>query len=83
MTGPTPSVGRAMVRYEQQQAATVASLRDSQKVQEKHKNRPNLTKNAMDRNNKNQKVNGRNGRQRRNDLQHAKLSSRANNNRKC
>lgn len=72
-----------MVRYEEQKASALVSIRDSQKIEEKHKNRPTLTKNAMDRNNRNQKVNGRNGKPRRNDLQHAKLSSRANNNRKC
>ncbi len=73
-----------MVQIQQPQStAVVLAVRTNEKDQENRKQRPSYGKAAMDRSNKTKMVNGRNARQRRNDLQSAKLSSRANNNRKC
>lgn len=47
------------------------------------KNARQLCRNAMERNNKVREVNNKGGRQKRNDMTHCKVISRANNNRKC
>lgn len=47
------------------------------------KNGRQMCRNAMERNNKVREVNNKGGRQKRNDMTHFKVISRANNNRKC
>lgn len=47
------------------------------------KNARQMCRNAMERNNKVREVNNKGGRQKRNDMTHCKVISRANNNRKC
>lgn len=65
-----------------QQVKQVIALKHSQKAHEK-KSRQQMCRNAMDRGNKVREVNGKGGRQKRSDMTHCKIISRANNNRKC
>lgn len=65
-----------------QQVKQVVALKQSQKVHEK-KNRQQMCRNAIERNNKVREVNCKGGRQKRSDMTHCKVISRANNNRKC
>lgn len=65
-----------------QQVKQVIALKHSQKAHEK-KNRQQMCRNAMERGNKVREVNSKGGRQKRSDMTHCKVISRANNNRKC
>lgn len=65
-----------------QQVKQVVALKHSQKVNEK-RNRQQMCRNAIERNNKVREVNCKGGRQKRSDMTHCKVISRANNNRKC
>lgn len=64
-----------------QQVKQVA-LKHSQKAHEK-KSRQQMCRNAIERGNKVREVNSKGGRQKRSDMTHCKVISRANNNRKC
>jgi hypothetical protein len=70
-------------QYQQQQANALVLVRSAQKTQDQRKQRSSLGRSALERSNKTRQVDGRNGRKKRADLQSAKVSSRANNNRKC
>lgn len=65
-----------------QQVKQVIALKHSQKAHEK-KSRQQMCRNAMERGNKVREVNNKGGRQKRSDMTHCKIISRANNNRKC
>lgn len=65
-----------------QQVKQVVALKQSQKEKEK-RNRQQMCRNAIERNNKVREVNCKGGRQKRSDMNHCKVLSRANNNRKC
>lgn len=65
-----------------QQVRQVVQLKQSQKMNEK-RNRQQMCRNAIERNNKVREVNCKGGRQKRSDMTHCKVISRANNNRKC
>lgn len=65
-----------------QQLKQVVAMKQSQKSHEK-KNRQQICRNAIERGNKVREVNGKGGRQKRSDMTHCKVISRANNNRKC
>lgn len=65
-----------------QQVKQVVTLKQSQKMNEK-RNRQQMCRNAIERNNKVREVNSKGGRQKRSDMNHSKVGSRANNNRKC
>lgn len=65
-----------------QQVKQVVALKHSQKAHER-KNRQQMCRNAMERGNKVREVNSKGGRQKRSDMTHCKIISRANNNRKC
>lgn len=65
-----------------QQMKQVIAMKQSQKSHEK-KNRQQMCRNAIERGNKVREVNGKGGRQKRSDMNHCKVISRANNNRKC
>lgn len=65
-----------------QQVKQVIALKHSQKAHEK-KNRQQMSMRAMERGNKVREVNSKGGRQKRSDMTHCKVISRANNNRKC
>lgn len=71
-----------MTYCQQQQNKSVMLVRQAQKNQVQNKMRP-VNRNTLERTNKTVKVNGRNYRQKRADMQLATKSSRANNNRKC
>ena len=71
-----------MTYCQQQQNKSVMLVRQAQKNQVQNKMRP-VNRNTLERANKTVKVNGRNYRQKRADMQLATKSSRANNNRKC
>lgn len=65
-----------------QQVKQVIALKHSQKAHDK-KSRQQMCRNAIERGNKVREVNGKGGRQKRSDMTHCKVISRANNNRKC
>ena len=65
-----------------QQVKQVIAMKQSQKSHEK-KNRQQFCRNAIERGNKVREVNSKGGRQKRSDMTHCKVISRANNNRKC
>lgn len=65
-----------------QQVKQVFALKHSQKLHDK-KNRQQMCRNAMERGNKVREANCKGGRQKRSDMTHCKVISRANNNRKC
>lgn len=65
-----------------QQVKQVIALKHSQKAHDK-KSRQQMCRNAMERGNKVREVNSKGGRQKRSDMTHCKIISRANNNRKC
>ncbi|CAD7082655.1 unnamed protein product [Hermetia illucens] len=66
----------------QKQSKEIALVRDAQKINEK-KTRQVLSRGALKRGNKVRDFNSKGGRPRRADLQHCKILSGANNNRKC
>lgn len=65
-----------------QQVKQVVALKHSQRLHDK-KNRQQMCRNAMERSNKVREANCKGGRQKRSDMTHCKVISRANNNRKC
>lgn len=65
-----------------QQVKQVVALKHSQKMHDK-KIRQQMCRNAMERGNKVREANCKGGRQKRSDMTHCKVISRANNNRKC
>lgn len=65
-----------------QQVKQAIAVKNSQKAHDK-KNRQQMCRNAIERGNKVREVNGKGGRQKRSDMTHCKVISRANNNRKC
>lgn len=65
-----------------QQVKQAISVKHSQKAHER-KTRQQIARNAIERSNKVREVNGKGGRQKRSDMTHCKVISRANNNRKC
>lgn len=86
---PLPQTTRRVSRIQNhvnhltaQQVKQVVALKHSQKLHDK-KNRQQMCRNAMERGNKVREANCKGGRQKRSDMTHCKVISRANNNRKC
>lgn len=79
-TAPVPRARNHHVDAVQQ--VKQVALKQSQKMNEK-RNRQQMCRNAIERNNKVREVNCKGGRQKRSDMTHSKVISRANNNRKC